>query len=76
MKAVDASTKGLAPLPDSTPRLLPILDDEGLRDQATGEIGRRVPDAEHVGGKPLVIGRVAHFSESRAKLVPQEHAGL
>ena len=55
------------------PHVATILDDEGLRDEAAGEIGRRAADAEHLGSQTLVIGRGSHFGESREQLVAEHH---
>src|SRR6185295_5515673 len=54
--AADALTR-------AAPGLAAILEDERLRDQPPGELGRRAADPEDLGGEALMVGRSAHLGE-------------
>ena len=66
---------GADPLSGATPDLASILEHQRLRDEPARELGRRAADAEHLGGEPLMVGRVAHLGEPGEQAVTKHTAG-
>src|SRR4029077_11696788 len=62
-------------IPGPTPNLAAVFDDERLRDKPLRQLRRRIPDAEHLGLEPLVIGRRSHLRQSGKQAIAEEHGG-
>ena len=62
------------PLAGAAPGLASILEHQRLRDEPARELGRRAADAEHLGGEPLMVGRVAHLGEPGEQAVTKHTA--